>query len=247
MDNKNFYDAASSFYDQMIGFEKNLEIRRTAFGKLFPNPGSAADLGCGSGVDSIALAMNGHNVLSVDPSSKMLELAKINSEKYSQNLSFQKSTIATVPQKYGSKFNYVISLGNTFANVEGTTIYSTIQRMYDLLVDGGTCLIHILNYNLIAEQQERIVNIKPDADNYYVRFYDFISGQINFNILKFSKNDPKQYELITTRVFGYKKDLLAKTFDSVGFKELKFWSDLDGTKFNVSTSKDLYIHAVKQL
>ncbi len=245
MDNKNFYDAASSFYDQMISFEKNLEIRKTAFSKLFPNPGSAADLGCGSGVDSIALAMNGHTVLSVDPSSKMLELAKTNSEKYSQSLSFQKSTIAAIPQKYDSRFNYVISLGNTFANVEGTTIYSTIQRLFDLLADGGICLIHILNYSLITEQQERIVNIKPDEDNYYVRFYDFISGQINFNILKFSKNDPKQYELISTRVFGYKKDLLAKTFDSVGFKELKFWSDLDGTKFNISTSKDLYIYAVK--
>ena len=245
MENKNFYDAASSFYDQMINFKKNLETRKAAFEKLFPEKGFAADLGCGTGVDSIALAMNGHTVLGVDPSSNMLETAKLNSKIYSQKISFLESTILSVPQTYNSKFNYVISLGNTFANVEGTTIYSTIQSMYDMLAKGGKCIIHILNYTLISVQKERIVSIKPDENNYYVRFYDFANGQIDFNILSFTKNNCSDYSLITTQVYGYKKDLLTKIFDSVGFRDVNYWSNLDGAAFDINTSKDLFIYAVK--
>ena len=245
MENKNFYDAASGFYDQMIDFKKNLEIRKAAFEILFPEKGFAVDLGCGTGVDSIALAMIGHTVLGVDPSPNMLESARLNSKLYSQEISFLESTILSVPQTHNSKFNYVISLGNTFANVEGTTIYSTVQHVYDMLADGGKCIIHILNYALISEQKERIVSIKPDESNYYVRFYDFVNGQINFNILRFAKDNSSDFSLITTKVYGYKKDLLAKIFDSVGFKEVTFASNLEGEAFKISTSKDLFISAVK--
>ncbi|OGU64427.1 MAG: hypothetical protein A2499_14665 [Stygiobacter sp. RIFOXYC12_FULL_38_8] len=245
LENKNFYNTASSFYDQMINFEVNLVARKAAFEKLFPEKGIAIDLGCGTGVDSVALSMNGHTVTGIDPSFQMLRNAKLNAERYSQEISFIENTILSVPNNYNSRFNYVISLGNTFANVEGTTIYSTIQRIYDLLAEGGKCVIHILNYALISEQKERIVSIKPDEENYFVRFYDFINGQINFNILRFSKGNNSDYTLITTQVYGYKKDLLAKIFDSVGFREVSFWSNLDGAEFDITSSKDLFINAVR--
>lgn len=245
MENKNFYDVASGFYDQMIDFKKNLEARKAAFEKLFPKKGFAADLGCGTGVDSIALAENGHTVLGVDPSPNMIEAAKLNSRIHSREVSFLESTILSVPQIYNSKFNYVVSLGNTFANVEGTTIYSTVQSIYDMLADSGKCIIHILNYALISERKERIVSIKPDERNYYVRFYDFVNGQISFNILRFAKDNSSDFNLITTQVYGYKKDLLTKIFDSVGFREISYWASLDGAEFDISTSKDLFICAVK--
>jgi ubiquinone/menaquinone biosynthesis C-methylase UbiE len=245
LDNRNFYNSASSFYDSMINFESNLENRKSAFAKLFPSAGVVADLGCGTGVDSIALALNGHTVTGFDPSSQMLETAKNNAEKYFQKIDFVESSILCISSSFNTQFDYTISLGNTFANVEGTIIYSTVQRLYDLLAENGKCLIHILNYSLITEQKERIVSIKPDEENYFVRFYDFINGQINFNILRFSKNDSFDYSLITTQVYGYKRDLLAKIFDSVGFKDVKFWSDLAGLAFDISASKDLFIYAVK--
>ncbi|KAF0150808.1 MAG: methyltransferase type 11 [Ignavibacteria bacterium] len=245
LDNKNFYNSASSFYDQMINFEANLRVRRDAFAKLFPSTGIVADLGCGTGVDSIALALNGHTVTGFDPSPQMLETAKINSEKYSLRIEFAESTILSTPVSFNSHFDYAISLGNTFANVEGTTIYSTVQKLYDILKPNGKGLIHILNYALIAEQKERIISIKPDEENYFVRFYDFINGQINFNILRFSKTDNSSFTLLTTQVYGYKKDLLAKVCESVGFKDIKYTSDLEGNPFDILSSKDLFILAAK--
>lgn len=245
MENKSFYNAASGFYDQMINFEANLKTRRESFSRLFSSSGIAADLGCGTGVDSIALSLNGHIVTGFDPSARMLETAKKNSENFSQRIEFLESSILSIPNSFNSKFDLTISLGNTFANVEGTTIYSTVQRLYDILKQDGKCLIHILNYTLILEKKERIVSIKPDDENYFVRFYDFVNGQINFNILCFSKNDNSNYTLLTTQVFGYKKDLLAKVFESVGFKDIQFWSNLEQEPFDITASKDLYVFASK--
>lgn len=245
LSNKDFYDEASSFYDQMINFESNLEKRNASLKKIFEKSGFAADLGCGTGLDSIALVLNGHKVFGFDPSSKMIELAKINSLKYSVEINFSKNSILTIPEEYNSKFDYVVSLGNTLANVEGSVIYSTIQRIYNLLSNHGIALIHILNYSKVLEKGERILSIKSDDENFYIRFYDFVNGQVNFNILTFSKSNPNFHKLLTTKIYAYKFDLLAKVFDSVGFTNMKFWSDLERTKFNVSTSKDLFIYAEK--
>lgn len=245
LENKKFYDEASSFYDEMIEFDKNLEKRKALLKNIFIKTGFAADLGCGTGLDSIALAQNGNTVFAVDPSGKMIDAAKLNAQRFSVEINFLKSTIQNIPEQYNSKFDYVVSLGNSLANIEGSTIYSTIQRIYDLLSINGYALIHILNYHLILEKQERIVSIKEENNNWYVRFYDFKNGQINFNILKFEKENPLNKQLLTTQVWGYKFDLLAKVFDSVGFKEIKFWSDLEKNKFNVTSSKDLFIYAKK--
>jgi glycine/sarcosine N-methyltransferase len=245
LENKSFYDNASEFYDQMINFEDNLSKMRAAFEKIFPNKVIVADVGCGSGVDSIALAKNGHSVFGFDPSSKMIELASENAKKFEVDVNFNKDFILNIPTKFNQKFDVVVSLGNTLANIEGDEIYSTIQHFYDLLQNDGQLLVHILNYQLITEKQERIVNIKSNDDFYFIRFYDFINGDVNFNILKFSKVKPMENQLLTTRVFPYKKDLLVKVFSSVGFKNIKLIANLTGDEFNVASSKDLFIQATR--
>lgn len=245
LENKSFYNNASLFYDEMIDFEKNLYLRKEALKKIFPSKEMAIDLGSGTGLDSIALTLAGHKVLAVEPSVKMIEKAKLNAENYKAELNFLESAIHNIPTNYNEKFNVAVSLGNTFANVEGSVIYTTIQRIYELLSWGGSCLIHILNYSLLIERQERIVSIKQNDTKTFVRFYDFFNGQINFNILQYLNVNPKEHSLITTKIFGYKYDLLAKVFDSVGFVELKYWENLNQEPFNSESSKDLYIYAKK--
>ena len=72
---ENFYDSISAIYDKMIDFEKNLRLRVNAYKKIFPNTGEAADIGCGIGLDTIALAMNGHKVAAFDISDNMVNKA----------------------------------------------------------------------------------------------------------------------------------------------------------------------------
>ena len=46
--------------------------------ELIPLKGTALDIGCGSGRDASALANRGLNVIGVDPSEKLLEIARTN-------------------------------------------------------------------------------------------------------------------------------------------------------------------------
>ncbi|PIQ08494.1 MAG: hypothetical protein COW71_11410, partial [Ignavibacteriales bacterium CG18_big_fil_WC_8_21_14_2_50_31_20] len=61
--NKNFYNDVSEYYDNMINFKQSLENKTANLkGFLSPEIKNAADIGCGSGIDSIALASLGLEV-----------------------------------------------------------------------------------------------------------------------------------------------------------------------------------------
>jgi len=94
----NFYDEISDIYKQMIDFEKNLELRINAYQKIFPVRGKAADIGCGIGLDSVALALNRHSVTAFDISPKMIEQAKLNASKYNVNISSHVHSFRTIPE-----------------------------------------------------------------------------------------------------------------------------------------------------
>jgi len=58
--NKIFYDQLASDYDAMISFDKAVENKKANLKNIITSEmKSAADIGCGSGVDSNALASLG--------------------------------------------------------------------------------------------------------------------------------------------------------------------------------------------
>jgi ubiquinone/menaquinone biosynthesis C-methylase UbiE len=62
--NRAFYDELASDYDDMISFENAVEKKKKLFKNFLTSEMKAsADIGCGSGVDSIALALSGLKVL----------------------------------------------------------------------------------------------------------------------------------------------------------------------------------------
>ncbi|NJO89313.1 MAG: hypothetical protein HC831_10405, partial [Chloroflexia bacterium] len=67
LSNEKFFDAVSESYDSMISFSDSVEKKINML-KEFINAGmqSAADLGCGTGVDSIALSELGLKVTAFD-------------------------------------------------------------------------------------------------------------------------------------------------------------------------------------
>jgi len=80
--NSTFYNSASAYYDKMIDFDSALQKRKILLSNFIDdNIKSVADVGCGTGVDSISLSQLGLNVTAFDPSSEMINTARTNSEK----------------------------------------------------------------------------------------------------------------------------------------------------------------------
>lgn len=244
--NKVFYDELASDYDSMISFEKAVENKE----KLFKNfvtaeMKSAADIGCGSGAESIALSLLGLKVTSFDPSYEMIKLAEANVERMNIEIDFRNYFADNIPKEFDDQFDLVVSLGNTFANIPEASFIASLKRCYDILKLNGQLIIQCLNYEKILNENKRIVNITESADKFFIRFYDFTTEHIGFNILIFSKSNPSEQKLISTKISPYSQENFRSGLESAGFNSVKFYSDFQFTPFNNYQSKDLVVQAVK--
>jgi glycine/sarcosine N-methyltransferase len=240
-----FYDVTSEFYEQMIDFEKNLLLRTNVYKNIFKITGSVADLGCGVGLDSVALAINQHTVTAFDVSPKMVAATKLNAQKYGLKITAEVSSISAVPKKFNGKFNYIVCVGNTIAHLNLKELKKTIARAYDMLLPGGKIFLHILNYGLIKRENRRINNITVGNDKTIIRFYDFHTKDISFNILSFSNTNSKDQQLISTKHYPHTRKHIVTLLKDLGFTACKTSSNFSGEKFNPRKSKDLFVEAWK--
>ncbi len=244
--NIRFFNQLAEDYDQMISFNEAVEKRKKVLLKFTDDKKDlAADLGCGTGIDSVALTLLGLKVDSFDPSPEMIKVAMMNAKRKEINISFYNNPIELIPDGFNYKYGLVISLGNTFANVTKEKFYASVNKCFNLLRKKGTLLIQVLNYEKVIKEEKRIVNITKGKAEYFVRFYDFFNDEITFNILKFGNENPAKYNLISTRLYSHTKSDFEHNLKSVGFSSLEFFSDFNLTPFDADKAKDLVIKAIK--
>ncbi len=244
--NKDFFDDVSGFYDEMINFEAALDRKTNHLNNFITKDmKTAADIGCGSGIDSIALSSLGLNVTGFDISEKMLEKSKENSKKLNKEIHFYNYASQNIPHTFNSKFDFICSLGNTIANINPKELEATIKRFSELLNKNGKLLFHILNYEKIVRENERIINIKKGENNYIIRFYDFGRDTINFNILTFESDNPKQKNLITTNVYPHSLQTIKNLLIQDNFQSIEIYQDLKKTPFVSTTSTDIFLFCSK--
>lgn len=244
LSNKDFFNDVSEFYDEMINFEQTLKRKRDNLKTfLSSNIKTVADIGCGSGIDSIALASLGAEVSGFDASKMMIRKSEENSKRLNKKIEFFNYRAQDIPSSFNSKFDFICSLGNTVANIPPKDISATIKRFAELLNKNRKVLFHILNYEKIINVNERIVNINKGESDYLIRFYDFEKDFINFNILKFSVANPKQRDLISTKVYPHSLDLFLNLLEQNNFSKVDIFQDLKKTPFNSETSNDIYVYA----
>ncbi len=246
MNSADFYDEISGMYEKMIDFEKNLNLRVNAYKSIFPSKGKIADIGCGIGLDSIALAINGHNVTAFDVSPKMIEEIKSNATKFNQQIDARVHSFESIPNKYYEKFNNVVSVGNTIAHLSPDQLKNAIKKIFLILKPEGKVFLHILNYQTIINKSKRINNIAIRDGQAIIRFYDLGKEKIDFNILSFQLDRPKEYKLVTTKHYPHSKNKIGENLRSTGFTKIKFTKNFEGDPFSQKDSKDIFIEAFKK-
>lgn len=247
MSNQDFFNDVSEYYDEMINYKQTLERKAKALKKFITSDIKyAADIGCGSGIDSIALSLLGLNVSGFDTSTKMIEKAQNNAEKGNKIISFYNYSAQYIPDSFNTEFDFVCSLGNTIANIPPQDINDSIKRFSEILKNKAKLLFHILNYEKVIRLNERIVNISKGKQKYIIRFYDFEKDFINFNILKFDAENNIQRELISTKVYPHSLELFLDLLNQNNFGNVEVYQDLNKTDFNSETSNDIYFFAERK-
>ncbi len=235
-----FFNQAAEFYDEMIQLDVALSRRRSQLADILPaGKKKVADLGCGSGLDAITAALAGHVVTCFDLSENMLEQAKRNGEENGVQLKIVQSDMKHINASFHNSFDFVISTGNTLALMEKESAGAVLRKIYSLLVRGGTAVVQLLNFDKILNTKERILAITKHGERQYIRFYDFHTGHIDFNILRFNGTTPSERELITTKLYPHTHDDIVKRAEAAGFKSVRVFGGLQMQEYKPDQSNDI--------
>lgn len=244
--NSSFFDSLSLFYDEMVGFEQALERRKLLLkGILNPQFKTAADLGCGTGMDAIALASAGLKVDAFDQSKGMLEMAEKNASGRGVDVNFHHFPFDRIPASKYKGYDLAVSLGNSLANLIPARLEKTASIISRMLNPEGMLVIQILNYRQIVKKGERIINITEKGENCFVRFYDFHPDFLTFNVLAFKKTNPSERRLFSSPLYPYSSSQLKNALSAAGFRRIRAFGNLKLEKYEPAASSDLVIMAEK--
>lgn len=103
-----------------------------------------------------------------------------------------------------------------------------------------------LNYDRILATQERVQSVKEVKGITYVRFYDYESDLIRFNILKLTKQAGAIVpELKSVTLRPMPEGELLSLLSEVGFVDPRIFGSIAMEEFNCESSKDLVVLALK--
>lgn len=241
MDNAKFFNILSSSYDLMINFENSLKNKTENLKKFFePNYKTALDLGCGTGVDSIALSRLGLNVTAVDHSEEMIKLATINAKNKNAKIKF--TAVDLLKFDFNISYDIIVSLGNTLSNIDTKKLNGIIKNASKNLNPNGKILIQIINYSVIPKGKDYVLNNFENENIIIVRKYSFKDDKMFF-IIELTDKERQTSEEIITKIHPHSIEDFKKAADQNNLK-IKIYSSLSKNIFK-QDSKDLVISLTK--
>ncbi len=243
-----FYDAIAAGYDGMISFESRLECARQFIDALllrFPVSG-ALDIGCGTGVYTLALAQRGVNATGIDLSAAMLDEARGNARNHDLDANWHQASMDHLPAELDDA-DLLLCMGNTLPHLlTHELLHDTLMEFHAALGLGGRVAIHLLNYDSILARQERVVGVSHDGDLEYTRFYDFRPPHVTFNLQTTNTAaTPPTTTLHSTTLWPYTCGELTAELSRAGFGHIHAYGGLGLDEYDPAASDTLLLIAQK--
>jgi ubiquinone/menaquinone biosynthesis C-methylase UbiE len=223
-----FYDSLSDFYDGMISFDTRLEKERATMQNLRERVRMerVLDMGCGTGVQSIALAQLGARVIGVDVSKGMLSKAHAHARSLGVDVEFVHGDfLQPLPPE---SVDALLCFGNSLPHIPSDEdLCGVFTHWRRLLAPDGVVLLQLLNYRRILAEQQRIVNIRRHGDATIVRFYDFLPAALRFNILTIYEGPGAvTHTLQSTELQPFTDERMRDAASRAGFSMLDVYGDV---------------------
>lgn len=208
------------------------------------------DLGSGPGDHARFLASREFDVVGVDASESMMEMA--HEEPVPSNVQFVLGDFRELPAVVEGRFGGAICLGNALPHLtEESDVRAMARGLAEVLLPGARFLLQILNYERFAATGERAlpVNVSPNPEGHgelvFVRVMTVREdGSVLFfpTTLRLVPDADPPLEVVHSRrveLRAWRRSELRDIFSEAGIEEEEALGGFDGSPFDAAVSRDL--------
>lgn len=244
-----FYDRLSEDYDVMTGLEKRFVHERPFF-NLFVQKfdvQTALDVGAGTGFHSLLLAQLGVEVTAVDISQKMLDRVRQHAKEMHLEVRTVRSTFQELSDRLRGTYDAVLCMGNSLPHLlTSQDLRQALRNFNEILNPEGVLFLQQLNYDRILAQREPIQSVKEVGTTTFIRFYEYHTQSVMFNILKLKRVEGKiTHELDSVRLRPIVKKEMENVLREAAFTHIQAHGSIALDDFEEERSKDLVVLARK--
>ena len=248
------FDYIALAYDDAIDWKARL-AREMPF--LISRLGSpkgklVLDLACGTGRHSVALSLEGAEVVGIDNSEVMISRAKQHAATNSVSPKFILGGMDGFRTLAAGKYDLIICLGNSLALLDDlNALQKVLSSVYDSLNDNGVFVAQVLNFEEILRTGFRFFPQKSGKtetgdDIVFSRFYEHTDPPNSSTLVMSAQMKVKGdwTSLVSTqKVLNLNSNLLKRYLAQAGFQETRFYSDYSESLFVGSDDRNMVIHS----
>ncbi len=221
---KDHYDnLLGNFYSWMIGdFILKVNENESFFKENIITSSEQAlaiDLGCGNGIQSIALANLGYKVVSVD-FNKQLLLELYSNKADLPVLLIENDILDYLKSSQDTHPELIVCMGDTISHLSTfEDVEELIRKSFEILKSGGKLVLSFRDYSMPLEDTSRFIPVKSDDYRIMTCFLEYGDTRVTVTDLVYEKHNGSWHQ----KVSSYKKlrmsqDYLISQLQKAGFK-----------------------------
>lgn len=173
-----FYTVLSANYDEIFAVsQSDLDF----IGGLIPPDGRILDVGCGTGNKTVLLK-NTASITAIDLDAGMIEVAR--KHHAHPHIQYHQMDMRRIAEHFGNngsgRFDAVLCLGNTLVHLPEHELGPFLHAVKELLRDGGSSVIQILNYDRILDKNISQLPVIETEHTIFTRCYRWVNNDMHF-------------------------------------------------------------------
>jgi len=241
LESEEYHDWIAKHFDLAIGWESRIPSEVPSLSGLFHKKDvrKILDIGCGTGEHAIALAKNGFQVLGLENSPMMFEVAhgkwKLLSKDLRAKVRFIKGDYVKNLKKIKEEYQGAMFMGNALAHISNS--YNEILKELNRILSKKDSVIvsHLINFDKAINVNNNLFRftiqqsrLSPSWKHGYLWFYDppVKEGNLvtlNAGILDFDGQRWSMRGMNSVKTIGFTRSALNNLFKNIDFSKVSFY------------------------